>query len=307
MRGLKTMAKRGWRAAFEVGQRLGVNVLPAHFYSETPNIRVLRADRGWRAPMTMIGVAGADITGQTAAFTALWDDVEPVAGVHAAAVAANGQGGGYGEIEADVLFAFVRTRRPKRIVQIGCGVSTAVIMAAAEGMAGAPHVVCIEPFPSDYLAALARRGGIELIDMPAQSAPREVLTSLDPGDLFFIDSTHCVRPGGEVNRLVLDILPRLNDGVSVHFHDIYFPYDYQRGILSHELFFHNESTLLHAFLVNNRRYRIDLSLSMLHYAAPDVIQAKLPHYTPQPAEDGLSTGERGHFPSATYLLSGPAA
>ena len=53
--------------------------------------------------------------------------------------------------------------------------------------------------------------------------------------MLFVDATHTVKPGSEVNRIILDVLPRLDAGVFVHFHDIYFPYDYQRGLLSSEL------------------------------------------------------------------------
>jgi hypothetical protein len=137
----------------------------------------------------------------------------------------------------------------------------------------------------------------------AETVSLATLTALEKGDMLFVDSTHTVKPGSEVNRIILDVLPRLGAGVFVHFHDIYFPYDYQRGLLSSELFFSAESTLLHAFLINNARCRILLSLSMLHYGAPDRMKALFPHYEPQSNVDGLAgTGGR-HFPNATYLLT----
>ncbi len=129
------------------------------------------------------------------------------------------------------------------------------------------------------------------------------MTGLDKGDMLFVDSTHTVKPGSEVNRIILDVLPRLPTGVFVHFHDIYFPYDYQRGLMSTELFFNTESTLLHAFLINNAYCRIVLSLSMLHYAVPRKLMALIPHYEPQGNADGLRSAGGIHFPSATYLLT----
>src|SRR5690606_17232979 len=107
----------------------------------------------------------------------------------------------------------------------------------------------IEPFPSAFLLDAHTNGQITLIEKKAELVPRETITKLQQGDMLFIDSTHTVKPGSEVNRIILDVLPRLNDGVFVHFHDIYFPYDYQRSLLSSELFFNSESTLLHAFLI----------------------------------------------------------
>lgn len=132
----------------------------------------------------------------------------------------------------------------------------------------------------------------------------ETFLDLDAGDLLFIDSTHTVGPGREVNFLILEVLPRLKKGVYVHFHDIYFPYDYKRGLLIDALFFSNESTLLHAFLSQNCDCRIALSLSMLHYTAPDDLKNHLPNYIPQINNFGLkiNANPKGHFPSSTYLL-----
>jgi hypothetical protein len=110
-----------------------------------------------------------------------------------------------------------------------------------------------------------------------------------------------VKPGSEVNRIVLEVLPRLECGVLVHFHDITFPYEYGRGFLNGDLFFPGETSLLYAFLLNNGAFRIDLCLSMLHYAVPDALKALLPGYEPQGNEWGLAAGDGLHFPSAVYL------
>jgi len=141
-----------------------------------------------------------------------------------------------------------------------------------------------------------------LIPNPAQEVDLKVLTGLDAGDLLFVDSTHAMRPGSEVNRIILEVLPRLPSGSFAHFHDIYFPYDYQSAVLT-TLFFGGESTLLHAFLIYNQRYSIAVSLSMLHHACPQQMQSLLPNYRPAVMHYGLHTmGEGpGHFPSATYL------
>jgi hypothetical protein len=146
------------------------------------------------------------------------------------------------------------------------------------------------------------QGAVTLYAERAEEAPRARLTDLAAGDLLFVDSTHTVKTGSEVNRIVLDILPRLAPGVFVHFHDIYFPYDYPRDLMSDALFFPSESTLLHAYLIHNSCCRVALSLSMLHYAEPHSIARAIPHYDPQKNADGLSAAGGSHFPSATYLL-----
>jgi hypothetical protein len=257
MSAVKVTFKRGLRLLFETGQRVGVNGLPKHFYSSIPDIRDLRREESWRRPFEMFGVLGSEIGPQAAFLEDLCPEELAVrwAGldVHGAACRENGQGGGYGTIEAEVLFAFILRHRPARIVQVGCGVSTSVVLRAAGEAGYAPDIICIEPYPSEFLSRMSREGRIRLIAERAEAVERDVLTGLGPGDLLFVDSTHTVKPGSEVNRIILDVLPRLKAGVFIHFHDVYFPYDYQRGLLSAELFFNAESTLLHAFLVGNPR------------------------------------------------------
>lgn len=304
-RSLKTMAKRGLHGLFAVGQRFGVDVLPRHFYSQVPDLKALKAARNWRAPLSMAAVAGAEIEGQVAFLekTVPADVRQALIGrpVHVQAIAANGDDGGYGPIEAEFLYAFVRTWKPKRVIQVGCGVSTALIQQAAEDEGIEVEIVCLDPYPTRFLTEQAKAGRITLIAQPAQDVDLAVFEGLKAGDLFFVDSTHAVRAGSEVNKVVLEVLPRLAKGVFVHFHDIYFPYDYPRRILTEDLFFHTESTLLHAFLACNPRYRIEAALPMLHYARPDALRACFADYDPQGNEDGLASGGGRHFPSALWL------
>lgn len=308
MRTWREAGRGGLRRLFEMGQRLGFDLLPRHFYSSIPDIAHLRKTRHWRSPHDLHGVVGTEIHEQIA----FLEDLCPQSitqdfatlNVHAKADQENGQGGGYGVIEADVLHAFVCRHRPRHIVQVGCGVSTSVIMRAAAYADYQPNIVCVEPFPSPFLIAAERSGLVKMYRGRAEECPREILTGLGAGDLLFVDSTHTVMPGSEVNRIILDVMPRLLPGVFVHFHDIYFPFDYERGLLSDSVFFPVESTLLHAFLIGNRRCRVLLSLSMLHYEAPQAIAKVIPHYDPEQNSDGLRASGGKHFPSAIFLLTG---
>src|SRR5262249_12511849 len=146
----------------------------------------------------------------------------------------NGEAG-FGPVEADFLDAFITTERPARIVQVGCGVSTSIILRAAGDAGYKPEIVCVEPYPTEYLRRAEREGQIEPGAEKAQKVPRELLPGLGDSGFLFVDSTHTGKPGSEVNRLILEVLPRLARGSWVHFHDIYFPYDYQPGLLSDEL------------------------------------------------------------------------
>ena len=292
------------RWLFEAGQRAGVDILPRHFYSQIPPIHVLRAEASWREPHTMVGVLGREIEPQLrfVRATAPPELVAAAETVHQEACEANGAEG-YGPIEAIFLYAFIRTHRPVRVVQVGAGVSTAVMLRAAADAGYSPAICCIDPYPTNYLHARAAAGELELIEQPAQSVALKVLTELDAGSLLFVDSTHTVRPGSEVNRIVFEVLPRLRANVFVHFHDITFPFDHSPGILDQDLFFWSESTLVHAFLTGNRNVRMLVSMSMVHHAAAEQLATTFPSYRPERHQRGVATrldGD-GHFPSSLYL------
>jgi hypothetical protein len=303
-RSFKTWAKRAWHRSFRLLQRTRINLLPHHFYSGVPDLADLEARTDWRKPRSMHGIAARDADGQVGL---LGEWLGPHAiylrehSVHREAFVGGDDGGGYGEIEADVLFGFVATNKPRRIIQIGCGVSTAICLKAAEKTGYKPDILCLDPYPSAFLRDAEKRGLIRLIGKPAQVVDYELIADLGDGDLLFIDSTHAVKPGSEVNYLIHEVLPRLRPGVWVHFHDIYFPYDYTRDTLDGDMLFPQESTLLYAFLTGNNRFRIEASLSMVHYSRPDALKALIAKYEPDGQVDGLRTGSGKHFPSAAWL------
>ena len=208
---------------------------------------------------------------------------------------------GYGVIEADVLAAVVATRRPQRVIQIGCGVSTAVLLAAADIAGYSPEITCIDPYPTNYLKEIEQEGKITLVAAPAQEVDLDTLTALNAGDLRSVDFTHTVKVGSEVNCIVLEVLPRLAPDVLVHFHDIYFPYEYARDFLSGDLFFPGETLLLYAYLLENPKFRVDLCMSMLHYLASAELTKLIPKYDPQGNDNGLFSSGGRHFPSSIYL------
>jgi len=122
-------------------------------------------------------------------------------------------------LDAAAAYAIVRQEKPRRIVEIGSGHSTRFMAQAVRDGNLATRIVCIDPAPR---AALAR---LDVEHMPvllrdADPAPFE---ALGPGDILFIDSSHIAMPGTDVDRLLLDVLPRLADGTLVHFHDIMLP------------------------------------------------------------------------------------
>jgi len=300
----KEIARQSLHALFIGGQHFGIDILPRHFYSEIPDFRELRKDDAWKHPRSMYGVNGADVDQQLAFVRDCVNDSARTLmreeNIYESACRENGEAG-FGPVEAEFLFCFVARHRPQRVIQVGAGVSTAVLLHASRICNYHPAVTCIDPLPRKYLKESSRHGRITLIARKAQEVDPSLFAELGPGDLLFVDSTHAVRPGSEVNILILEVLPRLQRGCHVHFHDIYFPFDYPPCLLT-TTFFPNESALLHAFLTGNASYSITASLSMLHHLRPRELRLLLPNYRPRAFESGLWAGpQAGHFPSSAYL------
>jgi predicted O-methyltransferase YrrM len=162
----------------------------------------------------------------------------------------------YGPMDAHILYGMLRRAPPQRVLELGSGYSSLVIQEAlkgnrADGVDGAHEVV--DPHPSSLLAATPRA------HVRRESGARvaeEVFATLGAGDVLFVDTSHTVRPGGEVVRLVLEVLPVLAPGVVVHFHDIYRPFEYPR--VFYDLFnvHWQEQYLLQAFLSYNANYAV---------------------------------------------------
>ncbi len=300
---IKSRLPKALRGLLEMGQRLGVNISPNHFYSEIPDFRHLRSTDYWRTPMTMYGILGIDVAVQATAARSCTEpylDVLRSRNIHAEASKLNGEPG-FGRVECDFFYCYLRSRQPAKIIQIGCGVSTAVaLLAAADEPDYQPNIVCVEPYPTEILKKLDREAKIQLLPEMAQTVSLETLTDLNSGDLLFVDSTHTLKPGSEVPILIGEVLPRLQPGVFAHFHDIAFPYNYNPFILDNRLFYHRETTMLYGYLVNNPTIAIDVSLSMMQFDELAAMKEMLPNFAPGEHDRGVLTSP-GHFPSSTYL------
>lgn len=169
--------------------------------------------------------------------------------------------GAFEGLDAAVLFALVRKYQPSRIVEVGSGFSTLVTARAVRLNRANGHAASFEAFepfppallemPIDGLDALHRIKGTDI--------PTAVFERLEHGDILFIDTTHVVKIGGEVNHLLLEVLPRLASGVFVHLHDIFLPWEYPRHWLEDNAYYWTEQYLVHALLINNPRLEVTLS------------------------------------------------
>jgi predicted O-methyltransferase YrrM len=293
-----------------LGLRLGVQIIPDHYYSSVANIDKMRKTREVWAKRSQLPGISFDLENQVENLKNICAPFRnEYIGNHVYREAVEKRfGPGFGYIEAQALHSVIRYFKPRRIIEIGSGVSTFCSLKATQinkkETNADSEIVCIEPHPSESLRALQ---GVQIIQEEVQTLPCEIFTDLQERDLLFVDSSHTVKPGSDVNYIILEVLPRLHQGVIVHFHDVFLPYDYQRDILT-SYFQWCETSLLRAFLINNSKVKIVFCLSGLHYDYPAILKEVFPEYQPQQDIDGLTYGIydsfktiKEHFPASTYL------
>ena len=175
--------------------------------------------------------------------------------------------------DAESLYCMLRHFKPQRLIEIGSGFSTMVASAAlgrnAKDGAQCRHI-CIEPYERDWIAGL----GVEVIRERVQDVDPELFATLRSGDFLFIDSTHVIRPFGDVLTEYQRIIPSLPSGVMIHVHDIFTPHDYPEEWLRQDRRLWNEQYLLEAMLAHSSRYRVRLALNWLkHHHGDDLGRA----------------------------------
>jgi predicted O-methyltransferase YrrM len=159
-------------------------------------------------------------------------------------------------VDAHIYYSLIRQYRPEKIVEIGSGFSTSFAKYAISKNERVSQITCIEPYPSDSLKEIAHnQEHINIIPKKLQEIDVNFFSCLKENDILFIDSTHMLRTGSDVQIEYCEILPRLAKGVLVHIHDISLPKHYPTVYFDNELFW-NEQYLLQAFLAFNSKFEI---------------------------------------------------
>jgi hypothetical protein len=183
--------------------------------------------------------------------------------------------------DAEYWYQVVRAVKPRRIVEIGSGNSTLLAVAAiAKNRAQDPQYRCEHTCIEPYLVPWLEQAGVAVLRAKVEDLGRAPFASLGENDILFIDSSHIIRPRGDVLFEYLELLPSLAPGVIVHVHDIFSPRDYLARWLREEVKFWNEQYLLEAFLSHNRDWQILGALNWLHHHHYERLKAVAPHLTP---------------------------
>lgn len=165
--------------------------------------------------------------------------------------------------DAITLRAMIHDARPRRIIEMGSGYSTACMLDSAEhcGLEDF-HVTCIEPYPG-RLHSVLRPGDIgtrvTLLETTAQSVPLTVFSELEPNDILFIDSTHVLKTGSDVHYQLYFLLPRLPKGVLIHIHDCRWPLEYSDKQIFEKNYSWNEVYGVRALLMYSERFKVAFS------------------------------------------------
>jgi predicted O-methyltransferase YrrM len=179
--------------------------------------------------------------------------------------------------DAEYLYSLLRLVKPRKLIEIGCGYSTLMARSAIarnrkDELTYTCEHICIEPFEQPWLEEL----DVRLIRNRVEECGLSAFSSLENGDILFIDSSHVIRPQGDVVFEYLELLPVLKAGVYVHVHDIFTPRDYLKEWVVDEIKLWNEQYLLEAFLSFNQEFRIVGAVNYLTHQYPEAIKAKFP-------------------------------
>jgi len=264
--------------------RAGALPMPVHFYSPVSDLQDLDA-RNIFARTSGMGGVDFRASGQVALLTRLgasfgkecdWPS-EPTGSDERFFT----ENGGFSFGCAASAHCLVREHRPGRVVEVGSGNSSLVLAAALLRNAAPCDYTIVDPYPGPVVRS-GLPGVTRVLSQRVELLEPSFFDALEAGDVLFVDSGHTVRIGGDVNYLILDVLPRLRPGVLVHFHDIPMPAEYPRAYFANPAFrmFWTESYLLQAFLAFNGAFEVLLAMSWLLSERQRDVRDAFPVYDP---------------------------
>jgi Methyltransferase domain len=288
---------------FSLWQRHGFHVTPVHFYQPIPDTESL-PENLWEQASKLAGVDMNDavqidlVRNYFPKFRREYEQIpiKPTGDLSRFHL----NNGLFDGIDALVAYGMVRHFRPRLITEVGGGFSSLLLSEVAAKNNGA-SMICIEPFPQEFLKR--RFQGVDsLVEKKVQDVDWEFFSHLGSGDILFIDSSHTVKTGGDVNYLFLEVLPRLKPGVIVHVHDIFFPFEYRRDWVLDEFRFWSEQYLLQAFLIFNSEFEVLMANNYFSHYHEEDLKATFPSL---PSWGGGSFWMRRRPAKADWLAEQP--
>jgi hypothetical protein len=255
---------------------------PGHFYSPIPSVEEVKRNAARVFANTSRQIAGVELNEDHQ--LALLGELEryypeqPFAEERQPRTRYYFENPAYTYFDAIILYCMLRHVRPARVIEVGSGYSSCVLLDTNEiFLGGSISCTFIEPYPQ-LLQSLIRDDDVTRISILArnlQDVEPDVFRTLSAGDILFIDSSHVSKTDSDVNRIFFDIMPCLPSGVHIHFHDIFYPFEYPEEWVYQGRAW-NEAYTLRAFLQYNDRFRIQIFNSFLETFHRERIAREMP-------------------------------
>ena len=259
-------------------------VPPGHFYSPIVNPAEVfnRWAENWRNAREIVEGIDIDLSAMVAFWKTHLDIIQstPFSSTEGAG-RYHYENNAFCHADAIMLRTMLHVLRPKRVIEVGSGYSTACMLDTRDELGGDGFtLICIEPF-ADLLRSLMRpqdRDITHIIERAVQDVGPEILAELEPGDILFIDSTHVVKTASDVCHHLFTLLPHVPRGVHVHFHDIFRGFEYPEDWVIHKNFSWNESYALRAFLMYNSNFYVTFFNDIFGLKKRDLIEDTFPDF-----------------------------
>lgn len=255
------------------------NFPPGHFYSTIPNIKDIKTHQNeiWK-DLGIDNIEGINLN--TSAQLALIQNLSlyyneiPFKEEHSENLRYNFKNPYYLHTDGILLYGMMRYTNPNHIIEIGSGYSSALMLDVNDiFFKNRIKFTFIEPFPNRLKSLIKEEDNKanSIIESRVQDVDLEYFKTLKENDILFIDSTHVSKCGSDVNFILFQILPVLEKGVFIHFHDIFYPFEYPKEWVF-KGYNWNENYILRAFLMHNKDYEIQLFAHYLHTHHSDVFK-----------------------------------
>jgi predicted O-methyltransferase YrrM len=182
--------------------------------------------------------------------------------------------------DALMLRTMLLVYKPRRVIEIGGGFSSAVMLDTADECGLQTRFTIVDPYPDTLRTLLLPRdtGNVEIIEKPVQDADLGLFSAIEENDILFIDSTHVLKTQSDVCREFFEILPILRKGVLIHLHDIFYPFEYPRSWIFDARYSWNELYGLRLFLMYNKRFETIFFNNMFGRLEEKLVRETCPLY-----------------------------
>jgi len=231
---IKWMSRKG---LFEIWEEKGVHITPVHFYEPIPYTKEIKEEDWKRKPLKEYMLFNKKAE----------ERINKMVKKYEKELKENEISKGQSSFEhKKILYSIIRGTKPKRIIEIGSGATTEVMIKANKHKG---KLTSIDPYGK-------KRKGVKMVKKKLEDYEGKIEKELKKRDILFIDSTHNVKIGNDVWKLYLNIIPKLKKGIIIHIHDINIEGEYDKEFVKRNRIFWNEQYLLECFLMFNKEFEI---------------------------------------------------